>query len=109
MQITILPPDHDNAQVRASSLAREPQQEYTSNAQGRFECPDIECGAVFSYRRVSCGHFVPPNFCPMCGGPMEAEEQGHGKALITEISDYSSQELSDWRQLGGQQLPQLPG
>lgn len=36
-----------------------------------FECPDIECGAVFSYCRVSCGHFVQPEFCPTCGGPME--------------------------------------
>jgi predicted RNA-binding Zn-ribbon protein involved in translation (DUF1610 family) len=35
-----------------------------------FECPDKECGAVFSYRRVSCGHFVQPEFCPTCGGAM---------------------------------------
>ena len=34
---------------------------------GIFECPDIECGAVFSYRRVSCGHFVLPDFCPTAG------------------------------------------
>lgn len=36
-----------------------------------FECPDIECGAVFSYCRVSCGRFVQPEFCPDCGGPMK--------------------------------------
>ena len=42
-----------------------------------FECPDIECGAVFSYRRVSCGHSVQPAFCPTCGGPMgDAQEDG---------------------------------
>ena len=40
-----------------------------------FECPNIECGAVFSYKRVSCGHFVPPDFCPICGGPMKAAEE----------------------------------
>jgi predicted RNA-binding Zn-ribbon protein involved in translation (DUF1610 family) len=39
-----------------------------------FECPDIECGAVFSYRRVSCGHFVQPQSCPTCVGPMEDAE-----------------------------------
>jgi hypothetical protein len=39
-----------------------------------FECPNIECGAVFSYKRVSCGHSVPPDFCPICGGPMKVAE-----------------------------------
>jgi hypothetical protein len=41
---------------------------------GTFECPSIECGAVFSYRRISCGHFVPPDFCPICGDPMNTNE-----------------------------------
>jgi len=41
----------------------------------RFECPDIECGAVFSYCRVSCSHFVSPTFCPTCGGPMNNTDQ----------------------------------
>lgn len=36
----------------------------------KFECPNLECGAVFSYRRISCGHFAPPRFCPDCGQPM---------------------------------------
>ena len=39
-----------------------------------FECPNIECGAVFSYRRISCGHSVPPDFCPECGRPMKPTE-----------------------------------
>lgn len=39
-----------------------------------FECPDIECGAVFSYRRVSCGHFAQPEFCPTCGGLMNGAD-----------------------------------
>jgi len=56
-----------------------------------FECPDIECGAVFSYRRISCGHFVPPNFCPMCGGPMDATGQDHdsGFRLVAEVFQSS--------------------
>jgi len=41
----------------------------------RFECPDIECGAVFSYCRVSCSHFVSPKFCPTCGGPMDNTDE----------------------------------
>lgn len=56
-----------------------------------FECPDIECGAVFSYRRVSCGRFVQPEFCPTCGGPM------------------NDCDLPDGRQLRGQQRQQLMG
>jgi hypothetical protein len=39
-----------------------------------FECPSNECGAVFSYRRISCGHSVPPDFCPECGRPMKPTE-----------------------------------
>jgi hypothetical protein len=35
-----------------------------------FACPDVECGAVFSYGRSSLGHFVEPGFCPQCGGIM---------------------------------------
>jgi len=47
-----------------------------------FECPNIECGAVFSYKRVSCGHSVPPDFCPICGGPMSGPGQaGRGKGF----------------------------
>jgi predicted RNA-binding Zn-ribbon protein involved in translation (DUF1610 family) len=56
-----------------------------------FECPDIECGAVFSYCRVSCGHFAQPEFCPTCGGSME------------------SSDLPDGRQLRGQQRQHLLG
>ena len=56
-----------------------------------FECPDIECGAVFSYCRVSCGRFVQPEFCPNCGGPMK------------------DCDLSDGRQLQGQQRQHLLG
>jgi predicted RNA-binding Zn-ribbon protein involved in translation (DUF1610 family) len=56
-----------------------------------FECPDIECGAVFSYSRVSCGHFVQPEFCPTCGGLME------------------DCDLSDGWQLRGQQRQHLLG
>jgi predicted RNA-binding Zn-ribbon protein involved in translation (DUF1610 family) len=74
-----------------------------------FECPDIECGAVFSYRRVSCGHFVLPDFCPACGGSIEAteENQGNSLILIAVARECSSENLSDWRQLRGQHLPHL--
>ncbi len=68
-----------------------------------FECPDIECGAVFLYRRVSLGRFAPPNFCPTCGGALE--EAGPILDLIAEFPDGSE----DCRQLGQQQLPQLAG
>ena len=46
-----------------------------------FECPDIECGVVFSYRRVSCNRFVQPEFCPNCGGPMQDYELLDGRQL----------------------------
>jgi predicted RNA-binding Zn-ribbon protein involved in translation (DUF1610 family) len=46
-----------------------------------FECPDIECGAVFSYGRVSCGRFVQPAFCPDCGGPMRGSDLSDGRQL----------------------------
>jgi predicted RNA-binding Zn-ribbon protein involved in translation (DUF1610 family) len=39
-----------------------------------FECPNTQCGAVFLYRRISCGHFVAPDFCPICGGLMTPSE-----------------------------------
>ena len=76
---------------------------------GTFECPDIECGAVFSYRRVSCGHFVLPDFCPTCGGSMEAteENQGNGVILVAVARESSSVNLSDWRQLRSPHLPHL--
>lgn len=76
---------------------------------GTFECPDIECGAVFSYRRVSCGHFVLPDFCPTCGGFMETteENQGNGFMLIVVARECSSENLSEMRQLPGRQLPPL--
>lgn len=111
MQITVLPPDN-GAGMNALEIAGELQQEstileVTVIERRRFECPDIECGAVFSYRRVSCGHFVPPNFCPTCGGSMETTEN----SLMTIMGggEYSSERLSDCRQLQGQQAPQLLG
>jgi hypothetical protein len=53
-----------------------------------FECSDIECGAVFLYRRVSLGRFVQPDFCPTCGGSME----------------FSGEHSSDLRQFQGEQF-----
>jgi predicted RNA-binding Zn-ribbon protein involved in translation (DUF1610 family) len=46
-----------------------------------FECPNIECGAVFSYCRVSCGRFVQPEFCPNCGGLMKDCDLSGGRQL----------------------------
>lgn len=56
-----------------------------------FECPDIECGAVFSYQRVTCQHFAQPEFCPTCGGPMRSADS------------------PEWRQIRDQQRPNLLG
>ena len=69
-----------------------------------FECLNIECGAVFSYRRVSLGRFVPPNFCPMCGEALEAED-GRVLDLMVELTDG----LPDGRELRDHQVAQLPG
>ena len=85
MEITILSPDKP-AGNNALEIAGITEQHCASlqntiaNTE-RFECPDIECGAVFSYRRISCGHFIPPNFCPMCGAPMDATEQRDRRSL----------------------------
>jgi len=95
MQITILPPDSSaqNNSLELAVLTEEVSSTLrnTAIATERFECPDIECGAVFSYRRVSCGHFVPPNFCPMCGGPMDATPQDHDSdfRMIAEVCQSS--------------------
>ncbi len=98
MQITILPPVKP-AQNSALEIAGIAEQDCTTlqnsiaNSE-RFECPDIECGAVFSYRRVSCGHFIPPNFCPTCGAPMDVTEQHDGSGLrLTAESRQSSRGL----------------
>ena len=50
--------DEDDAEILASDTP----------VVAQYECPDIECGATFLYLRVSCGHAVPPAFCPQCGG-----------------------------------------
>lgn len=78
------------ALARANQLEQETTLEREVIGARYFECPAIECGAVFSYRRVSCGRFAQPEFCPTCGGSMEDAN------------------LPDGRQLQGQQLPQLP-
>lgn len=79
----------------ALAIANQPEQEITVErpeiGAQIFECPDIECGAVFSFRRVSCGHFAEPEFCPTCGGPMK------------------STELPERRQVRDQQSPHLLG
>jgi predicted RNA-binding Zn-ribbon protein involved in translation (DUF1610 family) len=98
MRITILPPDKSawNSALEIAGIAEQdcatPQNTITNSEQ--FECPDIECGAMFFYRRVSCGHFVPPDFCPTCGGPMDAVEQRDGSGLrLTAQSCQSSRGL----------------
>jgi len=90
MQITILPPDHSVGK-RALEIAGNTEEVWPGFRSPaieveRFECPDIECGAVFSYVRVSCGHFVPPTFCPTCGGPMDGNDSDDGSVprLITQ-------------------------
>ena len=60
------------ALAKANQLEQEVTIEREMIGAQYFECPDIECGAVFSYCRVSCGRFVQPDFCPICGGPMKA-------------------------------------
>jgi predicted RNA-binding Zn-ribbon protein involved in translation (DUF1610 family) len=102
--------------MNALEAASQPEQEVNTLESeaievGTFACPDIECGAVFSYRRVSCGHFVLPDFCPTCGGSMGTteENQGNDLMLILVASECSSENLSDWRQLRGQQPPHLLG
>lgn len=79
------------ALARANQLEQEITVDREVIGTQHFECPDIECGAVFLYRRISCGRFVQPEFCPTCGGPM---------------NDFDS---PDGRQLTVQQLPQLLG
>jgi predicted RNA-binding Zn-ribbon protein involved in translation (DUF1610 family) len=66
-----------------------------------FECPNIECGAVFSYRRVSCGHFAQPEFCPTCGEPM-ADTQEDGLTIVLVAEELPLENLPDWRQLRDQ-------
>ncbi len=66
------------------------------------ECPDIECGAVFSYRRISLGQLVVPNFCPTCGSPMIADS-----IILDLIAEYPHEGLSDGSEPRDQQLPQL--
>jgi len=91
MQITILPLEMRarNSVLEIAGIAEQVRATLrdTITKSELFECPDIECGAVFFYRRISCGHFVPPNFCPTCGGPMDAVEQGDssGLQLTTEL------------------------
>jgi hypothetical protein len=63
------------ALAKANQLEQEATIEREVIGAQYFECPDIECGAVFSYCRVSCGRFVQPDFCPICGGPMKAAEE----------------------------------
>lgn len=63
------------ALAKANQLEQEATIEREVIGAQYFECPDIECGAVFSYCRVSCGRFVQPEFCPICGGPMKATEE----------------------------------
>jgi hypothetical protein len=58
-------PDWPGAETFALKLIRD----HAIEAQN-FQCSDIECGAVFSYRRLSCGHFAPPRYCPDCGEPL---------------------------------------
>ncbi|MGC2659767.1 MAG: hypothetical protein WA324_17550 [Bryobacteraceae bacterium] len=94
MQIAILPPEKParSSALEIAGIAEQDcatLQDTIANAE-RFECPDIECGAVFSYRRVSCGHFIPPNFCPMCGEPMGAMEQHDGSDLPLTIKSFQS-------------------
>jgi predicted RNA-binding Zn-ribbon protein involved in translation (DUF1610 family) len=50
----------------AETFAMELIQNRAIEAQN-FECSSLTCGAVFSYRRLSCGHFATPRFCPDCG------------------------------------------
>ena len=45
-------------------------QEMPSSVMVRYECPSVECGAVFGYSRQSCGHHAAPRFCPDCGGAL---------------------------------------
>ena len=63
------------ALAKANQLEQEATIEREVIGAQYFECPDIECGAVFSYCRVSCGRFVQPDFCPICGGPMKAAKE----------------------------------
>ena len=46
------------ALAKANQLEQEATIEREVIGAQYFECPDIECGAVFSYCRVSCGRFV---------------------------------------------------
>jgi hypothetical protein len=41
---------------------------------GRYECPDLECGVVFTYLRICLGKAVPPTYCPQCGGSLEPKK-----------------------------------
>jgi len=86
MQLTVSPPDsgEENAlQIAgiAHQVSPSPASISTVIEPECFECPDIECGAVFSYMRASCGHFVLPKFCPTCGGLMVNEDQDSDNGL----------------------------
>jgi len=85
--------------MNSLKAANVPEQNATTTKQTigiwTFECPDIECGAVFSYRRISCGRFVLPDFCPTCGGSMAIS--------LDMIRECYTESLLDQRQLTGQQ------
>jgi hypothetical protein len=75
----------------------------------RFECPDIDCGAIFSYGRTSCGGFVLPAFCPTCGGAMDALGETDDTGLIIDmVAEYPSMGSSDDQRLIGECRP-FPG
>ena len=77
----------------------------------KFECADIECGAVFSYGRTCLGSFVAPSYCPTCGGTMDAstEIEIDGVGLIIDMTaEYRSTELLGRFGLTGDQYPALP-
>jgi predicted RNA-binding Zn-ribbon protein involved in translation (DUF1610 family) len=97
--------------MNALEVASQPEQGLNTLEVETFACPDIECGAVFSYRRVSCGHFVLPDFCPTCGGSMGTieENQENGLMLILVARECTSENLPDRRELQGQQRQYLLG
>jgi predicted RNA-binding Zn-ribbon protein involved in translation (DUF1610 family) len=59
----------------AETFAMELIQDRAIEAQN-FECSNINCGAAFSYRRSSCGHFALPRFCPDCGESLGSSSAG---------------------------------
>lgn len=59
-------------------------------------CARRECGAVFSFERISCGKETTPNYCPDCGEPFTQDTSVAGRAL----HEAKAAQDAYWKALG---------